>query len=124
MALVALAGPMTNLLMALGWAAIAKLSLQFATTYPSYLYLMALFGIQINIVLMVLNLLPIPPLDGSRVVSSLLSPRLALYYNSIEPYGIWILLILLIAGILAMIILPPTTAILQSIVTWFALPVR
>ncbi len=100
MALVALAGPISNLLMAILWAIIAKLAMlvfsgdthQIAKDLALFIHRAALFGITINCVLMILNLIPIPPLDGSRVVSSLLPPRAALVYEKIEPYGIWILL--------------------------------
>lgn len=55
---------------------------------------------------MFLNLLPIPPLDGSRVISAILPPGLAQIYEKIEPFGIWVLLALLIFGVLAIILLP------------------
>ena len=91
MMLVAIAGPIANLLMGLFWAAIAKLSLVFGagTMNPivkaatSFFYNAGLFGITINIILMVLNLIPIPPLDGSRIVSSILSPSAARTYEKI-----------------------------------------
>lgn len=103
---VALAGPGANLLMALLWALIAKISLLSSTPAMQFLFTMGLFGITINVVLMLLNLIPIPPLDGSRVVSSLLPPRLAFQYDRIEPYGIWILLALLVFGLLGKILFP------------------
>lgn len=123
MALVAIAGPGANLIMALLWAGIAKLSLHFLHASPSYLYLMAIFGIHINILLMILNLLPIPPLDGSRVISSCLPERAAYLYNAIEPYGIWILIILLIAGILTTILFPPAMGVINWIKSLFKLPI-
>jgi len=101
MALVAVAGPMANLIMALLWVAIMKLSLLLpgglsAATQP--LLYMGAAGIQINLILMLLNLLPLPSLDGSRVVSSLLPDRLSWRYNQLEKYGLLILLILLASG--------------------------
>ena len=90
-ALVALAGPMANLIMALIWAIIVK----FSSQYP-YVGGMASYGIVVNIVLMVLNLLPIPPLDGSKVVSAFLSQNMANKYNNIQRYGFLILLVLII----------------------------
>ncbi|AJC49442.1 site-2 protease family protein [Allofrancisella guangzhouensis] len=91
MALVALAGPMTNFLMALLWALVAK----YVTLHP-YFQSMALYGVMINVVLMVLNLLPIPPLDGSKVISAFLPPNVAYKYNSYQRYGFIILLLLII----------------------------
>jgi len=101
MALVAVAGPMANLIMALLWVGIMKLSLLLpgglsVATKP--LLYMGAAGIQINLILMLLNLLPLPPLDGSRVVSSLLPDRLSWRYNQLERYGFLILLILLASG--------------------------
>ena len=53
-----------------------------------------------------LNLIPLPPLDGSKVVSSLLPARQAMIYEKIEPYGFFILVILIFTGILGYILLP------------------
>ncbi|PHQ79221.1 MAG: site-2 protease family protein [Coxiella sp. (in: Bacteria)] len=121
MAFVAIAGPGANLLMALVWAGIARLTY---TGSPNFFHLMAIFGIHINVLLLVLNLIPIPPLDGSRVVASFLPRRAALIYNSIEQYGIWILLLLLISGTLAMVLLPPARHIIAALQSLFGLPTR
>lgn len=121
MALVALAGPGANLLMAFIWAAIAKATVG-ATGGLLYVNMMAIFGIHINILLLLLNLIPIPPLDGSRVISSLLPPRAAMIYNSIEPYGIWILLILLISGALTLFLLPQAAFSIRIIKQLFGIP--
>ena len=129
MALVALAGPLANLVMALFWALITKLifNINFGASAPwlqstaIFLKLSAVFGIKINVVLMVLNLLPIPPLDGSRVVSSLLPAKTAIWYESIEPFGIWILLALIFLKILPIIINPMIISVLQSIASLFTL---
>lgn len=109
MAWVALAGPGANLIMLLLWAMLAKVILVSGFANQGYavpILAMALAGIFINIILMVLNLIPIPPLDGSRVLSSLLPPRTAIQYNRLEPYGIIIILILLLTGVLGKYFLP------------------
>lgn len=116
MVLVALAGPGANLAMTLLWAFIGRL----ATYLPSLwvarpLFFMSIAGITINIVLMVLNLLPLPPLDGSRVLSGLLPGRLAWRYSRIEPYGLWILLLLVSTGALSWI-LSPSVTVLRNLV--------
>lgn len=129
MALVGIAGPAANLLMALLWAAIAKIALVWGTGATSnaaietvrFFVYAGIFGIQINIILMILNLIPIPPLDGSRIVSSILPPRLSYHYDKIEPYGIWILLGLLVLGILGKVIYTPTVHLVQFIRSVFGL---
>ncbi len=107
-ALVALAGPIANLLMIGFWLLIAKIFVASAQgNYIANLFtLMAWAGIVINSLLMILNLFPLPPLDGSRVVFSLLPTQLAYRYAKIEPYGLIILVILLASGILFKILGP------------------
>lgn len=110
MALVAAAGPVSNLVMAILWALIMKVALMLpdglrGLTLP--LTYMGWAGININVLLMVLNLLPVPPLDGSRVVAGFLPDRLAWKYSRIENYGLIILLLLMVSGILGKIMSPP-----------------
>lgn len=103
MAWVAIAGPISNLFMAVAWAFIAKFGTIVVVTSPDigqFLIYSGLAGISINLILFILNLIPIPPLDGSRVLSSFLPKKLAYNYNRIEPYGFFILLGLLFFGIL------------------------
>lgn len=124
MALVAVAGPMANLLMALFWAAIAKIGLMTAATLPFIgqpLFYMGGAGIFINVALMVLNLLPLPPLDGGRVASGLLPGPLAYKFDRIEPYGFFILLGLLATGILTAIMNPPMVMMLNLIYGLFGI---
>lgn len=121
MALVALAGPGANFVMALIWAAIAKATLGNSGSLP-YIHATAIFGIHINILLLLLNLIPIPPLDGSRVITSLLPPRAAMIYNAIEPYGIWILLLLLVSGALTLILMPQANYSIGIIKQLFGIP--
>ena len=119
MIFVAIAGPGANLIMALLWGLVARLTV----TMPAlnFFHLMGLFGIQINIFLLVLNLIPIPPLDGSRILSSLLPPRLAISYNKIEPYGIWILLLLIGTRLLNVVLLVPAYFLIGLITNLFGL---
>ncbi|TBV83366.1 MAG: site-2 protease family protein [Desulfobulbaceae bacterium] len=114
MMLVSAAGPLSNLLMALLWGLVAKVGVILAGAIPMLglpLVYMGGAGILINLVLMVLNLLPIPPLDGSRIVSGLLPPGLADQYNRLESVGFIILLVLLATGTLGAIIGPPIHAL-------------
>ena len=109
MALVAAAGPISNLLMALIWAACFKIAtmLHPETSVPAlFLLLVGQAGVLINLVLAFLNLIPIPPLDGSRIVFSLLPPRQAAHYLKIEPFGFYILIALMFTGVLGWILDP------------------
>ena len=97
---VALAGPASNLFMALGWALIAKIALAFPENYYAVpMVEMAKIGININVVLMVLNLLPLPPLDGGRIAISMLPHRQAYKLAQIEPYGMFILIFMAVMPI-------------------------
>jgi len=109
MAIVAFAGPASNFVMAILWALFAKLGSLLPDTFQSLALPMAymgIAGISINIVLMVLNLLPMPPLDGGRVLSGMLPGRWAWQLNRIEPYGFFILLALLATGLLGKLLTP------------------
>jgi len=104
---VAIAGPASNLVMALGWALFYKLAWMNPDNYFAEPMLgMAMWGIKINVVLMVLNLLPLPPLDGGRVAVSLLPHRQASQLAKIEPYGMFILIFLAITPVLGWILSP------------------
>jgi Zn-dependent protease len=119
---VAAAGPGANLLMAFFWAAIIKFGIAIPeSAYAKPIVLMGIAGIEINVILMVLNLLPLPPLDGGRIAVSLLPNNLAWKYAQIEPYGIVILLVLLISGALGVILWPLITLTKQMIVVLFGL---
>ncbi len=109
MALVALAGPGANLLMALIWAGLFALGQALVHSMPmaaQFLLYTAAFGVLINAVLLVINLLPLLPLDGGRVVTSILPLNLSREYAKLEPWGLMILLVLLFSGILMPLIWP------------------
>src|SRR5574340_948558 len=100
---VALAGPASNLAMALFWAVMMKLALMNPENYfAEPLIGMADIGVTINAILLVLNLLPLPPLDGGRIAVSLLPYRQAYKLSKIEPYGMFILIFLAITPVLSM----------------------
>ena len=97
---VALAGPAANLVMALFWGALFKVALMFPGSYFTQpLTGMAQFGVTINAILLVLNLLPLPPLDGGRVAISLLPHRQAFQLAKVEPYGMVILILLAVVPV-------------------------
>lgn len=105
MILVAIAGPLANFIMAIIWFLLWKFVPNFG------FHQMAQFGIVLNLMLMVFNLLPIPPLDGSRVISALLPYKISLQYDRLERWGFLIVILLLFcpfgqANLLASILLP------------------
>ena len=100
-ALVAIAGPFSNLLMVIVWLVIGKLMTLLPNSlamFASPLIYMSMFGVLINSILMIFNLLPIPPTDGGRIAVSLLPPRLGYGLSRIEPYGLIIILVLMLTG--------------------------
>lgn len=104
---VAAAGPAANLVMALFWAMLLKLALVLpANDYSLPMTRMGEAGVYVNLGLMLLNLLPIPPLDGGRIAVSLLPHRLAWNFSRVEPFGFLILLVLLLTNLLTAILSP------------------
>ena len=119
---VAAAGPAANLAMLLGWALLYK----YGVSNPESIYgtasqAMGQAGILINASLMLLNLLPLPPLDGGRIMVSLLPHHLAWRFAQIERFGFIILLVLLFTGLLNAILLPLMRVLLTLIQLLFNL---
>jgi Zn-dependent protease len=109
MAVVALAGPASNFIMACGWALVGAIGQAMFTPgneLAIYIVKVGDAGITINLILMVLNLLPIPPLDGGRIVAGVLPPRIAIPFMKIERYGMFVVIFLLVTGILGKILWP------------------
>jgi len=124
MAKVAVAGPAANLLMAIFWAIIAKTGTILQTSIPdvgTYLIYTGFAGVSINLILLVLNLIPIPPLDGSRVLSAFLPKKLAWQYNQIAPYGFFILIGMMLLGVLSPLLMGPYNAIRDVIFSFIGL---
>ncbi|MQY51087.1 site-2 protease family protein [Rhodocyclus tenuis] len=120
---VAAAGPAANFVMALFWALMVKVAdVVPLGDYSEPLMRMGDIGIGINIALMVLNLLPLPPLDGGRIAVSLLPTRLAWRFAQLERFGFPILLVLLLTGVLGSLLSPPLRFFVHLIDLIFQLP--
>ncbi len=105
MALVAVAGPVANVVMAFLWAGVARIGVSVEVeSISSPLIYMGIAGVSINLVLALINLIPVPPLDGSRVLACLLPPKWAERFNRIEGLGLIVLLLLLVTDTLSVIL--------------------
>jgi Zn-dependent protease len=121
---VAAAGPGSNLGMALLWALLLKANLAFPESrFALPLALMGAAGVYINALFMVLNLLPLPPLDGGRILVSLLPHRYAWRFARIERWGFPILLVLLFTGLLGAVLWPLIDLTITGIAYVFGVPV-
>ena len=123
---VSLAGPVANFIMAFLWAALIVLGQQVQSNNPwvaDILMSMGMAGVQINVVLAVLNLIPIPPLDGSRVLAAFLSTKAAWGYLRFERYGFILLIILLATGLLGRILWPVVYTLVSAILSLFGLSI-
>jgi Zn-dependent protease len=117
---VAAAGPVSNIFMAIGWALLIKLALILpANMFTEPMVAMGQAGILVNAILAFLNLLPILPLDGGRIVASLLPTRMAWGYAKLEPWGFPILLGLMFMGALNVILAPMVTFSFRVLGTLF-----
>lgn len=113
---VSLGGPAANLIAAAILAVLlhilvfvtgGKISGQVSTFILVPLYMILLYGVRINVVLAIFNLIPVPPLDGSKILSGLLPPKQAYEFEKLEPYGFIILIALILTDAVGYIILPP-----------------
>ena len=121
---VAAAGPAANLVMAIFWVLMVKLSYtDIAGELSLPLALMGAAGVMVNAIFMVLNLLPIPPLDGGRIMVSLLPHRLAYPFSRIEPYGFIIILVLLFTKVLDYVMWPFIAITIQMLAAVVDVPV-
>lgn len=116
MAWVAGAGPGANLAMMIGWAIVLKLVLIMPTSLPvAFVREMASAGIVVNALLMVFNLFPILPLDGGRILAAMLPRRWAVEFARLEPFGMIILLVMLLTGVLSSWLLPAVQAVQNTV---------
>ena len=122
---VAAAGPLSNLVMALLWALVAKIAVSMPAAYFAMpMALMGAAGVFTNVIFMVLNLLPLPPLDGGRILVSLLPHRLGYRVARLEPYGFIILIVLLFAGVLNGVLWPVIRTAVRLMSSAFAVPLE
>jgi Zn-dependent protease len=113
MAFVALAGPASNIVLALGCALPLRFNLISMETAGGEFLLQVVI---LNLVLAIFNLIPIPPLDGSKVLASLLSDRLLPQFFALERYGFLLILLFLFLGLFQVILFPILNALLQIFV--------
>lgn len=118
MAIVGAAGPLANLVMGIIWCVVVRIGAPIYESAPAIgfpIVLMGIAGIYINTMLMVLNLVPIPPLDGGRVVSGILPREMARSYDKIERFGFIIVTLLLVTRILSVIIAIPASIVISML---------
>jgi len=119
---IAVSGPLANLLMAFFWGLVIVSAIYVPENFQSPLVQMAGYGILINAVLFALNLIPILPWDGGIIIDTFLPAKQSMQFRKIEPYGTWIILILLFTGLLGKLIMPMVAAVqiaVQALMTLF-----
>lgn len=107
---VALAGPVSNFIQAILWAVLFTVLVGFRLTEPFFLE-MAKAGVLVNLVMWAFNLFPLPPLDGGRVLTGLLPPRQAIAFSRVEPWGFFIVMALVVAGVVSNFWLRPLISV-------------
>lgn len=120
---VALAGPAANLAQAIGWA-LAFSVLTGAGLDERFWIAMCKAGVLVNVVMFVFNLFPLPPMDGGRILVGLLPWRQASVVARVEPYGFFILLGLIVAGIITNLWMRPLMSVTYGLIEWLITPVR
>jgi Zn-dependent protease len=121
---VAAAGPASNIVQALVWATVALVLTQVVQPtglVGAFWQSIAEAGIQVNVVFAILNLFPLLPLDGGRIVTSLLPDKLAYTYSRTEPFGMLILIVLIVSGVLNTVLGPLYVGTLNLIYSAFGL---
>ena len=129
MMLLSFAGPFTNILLALTFAVCQKILLTFISLHDAsattiFFFNMFRIGVFANIALAWINLMPIPPLDGSRIVAGLLPVRMAYHYESLSRYGFVLLFILLLTGVIGKVLWPLIRVSLEFIAAFLDLDIR
>jgi len=120
---VALAGPASNFIQAILWAALYTVLVGIGVQERFFLQ-MAKAGILVNLVMFAFNLFPLPPLDGGRVVAGLLPPRAAWTFSRIEPWGFFIVMALVIAGVVSTYWLTPLISVGYVVINLLMSPLR
>jgi Zn-dependent protease len=119
---VAAAGPLANLAMIFMWAIVAKVALSMPQSAPiEYLTYVSQAGVLVNALLMIFNLFPLLPLDGGRIVAGLLPNNLAYQYSKLEPYGMFILIGLLVTGVFGKFLWPLVDMSMKTVYSVFGI---
>jgi Zn-dependent proteases len=117
---VAAAGPLANLAMMVAWAALGRVIITMEYSPPvDFAAQVAVAGIKVNALLMVFNLFPLLPLDGGRIIAGLLPDKLSYSYSRLEPYGMLILVFLLISGLFGRLMGPLFDTTLKTLYSVF-----